>query len=186
MLAAYDVPRMPATSLDREDGMLEQLDDLVSRFERGQLARRDFLVALAALKVGLDRSIAPALFPARNITHVNVRVRDVAESERFYRELFGLPRARDVVGAARALDLPGGGFVSLCALSNPGCGMTDPATPGEIDHFGLGVGNFRREVIARQLEQRGLETFDAGSSVFLKDPNGAWLQLSTPNESFRE
>jgi catechol 2,3-dioxygenase-like lactoylglutathione lyase family enzyme len=116
---------------------------------------------------------------------VNVRVRDVAESERFYRELFGMSRARDVVGAARALDLPGGGFVSLCALSNSDCGRKDPATPGEIDHFGLGVGNFRRAVTARQLQQRGLETVDAGSSVFVKDPDGAWIQLSTPTESFR-
>jgi catechol 2,3-dioxygenase-like lactoylglutathione lyase family enzyme len=119
------------------------------------------------------------------LTHVNVRVRDVKESETFYRELFGLPRVHDVVGAAYALDLPGGGFISLCPMNNPDCGMTDPPALGDIDHFGLGVHNFKEGTTARQLKERGLETYDAGSSVFIKDPNGAWVQVSAPKESFR-
>ena len=120
------------------------------------------------------------------MTHVNIRVRDVKESERFYRELFGLPAVHDVVGAAYALDLPRGGFISLCPLSNPDCGLNDPPTLGDIDHFGLGSDNFKKGTTARQLKERGLETYDAGSSVFIRDPNGAWVQISAPNESFNK
>lgn len=171
--------------------MVQELEGLIAQFEEGHLARRDFLGALVALtSVGTAAASAVtragAMLPARNLTHVNIRVRDVKESETFYRELFGLPPVRDVVGAAYALDMPGGGFISLCPMENPDCGMKNPPTLGEIDHFGVGVDNFRKDVTARQLKDRGLETYDAGSSVFLKDPNGAWLQVSSPKEPFRK
>ena len=170
--------------------MVQELEGLIAQYERGHLARRDFLAALIALTSGAaaapPASRAHAVLPARNLTHVNIRVRDVKESETFYRELFGLPPVHDVVGAAYALDLPGGGFISLCPMGNRDCGMNDPPTLGEIDHFGLGVDNFRKGTTARQLKGRGLETYDAGSSVFLKDPNGTWLQVSAPKESFEK
>ena len=166
--------------------MTQELDELVSLYERGIIARRGFLSALVALMNAPASAATPGLFPARNLTHVNIRVRDPKESERFYREMFGLPPAREVVGAAYALDLSGGGFISLCPLSNPDCGLSDSATPGEIDHFGVGIGNFRPGATASQLKGRGLETVDAGSSVFIKDPNGTWVQLSAPKETFRK
>ena len=166
--------------------MVQQLEELVARFERGHIDRRHFLGALAALTYSPGPSLPPAVLPARNLTHVNIRVRDVKASERFYRELFGLPPVHTVVGAAYALDLPGGGFISLCPLDNPDCGLNGPATLGEIDHFGLGVDNFEQGSTARLLKQRGLETYDAGSSVFVKDPNGTWVQLSAPKESFKK
>lgn len=166
--------------------MIQQLEELVSRFERGHIDRRHFLAALAALTHSTTPSSPSTNLPARNLTHVNIRVRDVKASERFYRELFGLPPVHTVVGAAYALDLPGGGFISLCPLNNPDCGLKDPPTLGEIDHFGLGVDNFKEGGTARLLNQRGLETYDAGSSVFVKDPNGAWVQLSAPKESFKK
>jgi len=152
----------------------------------GQLSRRDVVGALAIRTQAPSRSQSQTAFPARNLTHVNVRVRDVKESERFYRDLFGLPSAREVVGAAFALDVPAGGFISLCPVSNPECGMGDPPTPGDIDHFGLGVENFRERITAEQLRSRGLEVVDGGSSVFVKDPNGVWVHLSAPTETFNK
>lgn len=146
--------------------------------------RRDFLGAVVAMAYATTDAPAAAPLPARNLTHVNIRVRDVAESERFYRELFGLP-VRQVVGAAYALDLPRGGFISLCPLTNTECGMSERPSAGDIDHFGIGIATFRRTVTARELSARGLETVDAGSSVFVKDPNGTWVQLSAPSEPFR-
>ena len=170
--------------------MIQQLEELVAQYERGYLARREFLGAVVALTYGA--TTAPpaartrAVLAARNVTHVNIRVRDVKESETFYREIFGLPPVHDVVGAAYALDLPGGGFISLCPMNNPECGVTDPPALGDIDHFGLGVDNFKEGSTARQLRERGLETYDAGSSVFIKDPNGASIQVSAPKERFRK
>ena len=166
--------------------MIRQLEELVSRFERGHIDRRQFLGALAAVTYSTIPSLPSATLPARNLTHVNIRVRDVRATERFYRELFGLPPVHTVVGAAYALDLPSGGFISLCPLNNSDCGLKDPPTLGDIDHFGLGVDNFKEGSTARLLKQRGLETYDAGSSVFVKDPNGTWVQVSAPTESFKK
>jgi catechol 2,3-dioxygenase-like lactoylglutathione lyase family enzyme len=166
--------------------MIQPLEELVSRFERGDIDRRHFLGALATFTSSARPSSPSAPLPARNLTHVNIRVQDVKAGERFYRELFGLPPVHTVVGSAFALDLPGGGFISLCPLNNPDCGLKDPPALGEIDHFGLGVDNFKEGSTARLLKQRGLDTYDAGSSVFVKDPNGAWVQFSAPKESFKK
>jgi len=54
------------------------------------------------------------------------------------------------------------------------------ADTGDIDHFGLGVDNFRERITAQQLKGLGREGVDARSSVFIKGPNGAWAQLSAP------
>lgn len=166
--------------------MIQHLEELLSQYDDGQLSRRDFVCALAMLAQLPTRSQSGAAFPARNLTHVNIRVRDVKDSERFYRDLFGLPSAREVVGGAFVLDVPAGGFISLCPVRNRGCGMAAPPTLGDIDHFGLGVDDFRERITAQQLKSRGLEVVDGGSSVFVKDPNGAWVQLSAPTETFKK
>jgi hypothetical protein len=75
--------------------MMQQLEELVARFERGHIDRRYFLGALAALTYSTIPSSSAATLPARHLTHVNIRVRDVKESERFYRELFGSPARPD-------------------------------------------------------------------------------------------
>jgi catechol 2,3-dioxygenase-like lactoylglutathione lyase family enzyme len=160
--------------------MPESVDDLVSRFERGELPRREFLSAILALAYSPRPHLGAGVFQARNLTHVNVRVADVKKAERFYRDLFGVPPVRSVVGGAFGLDLPSGGFISLCPVDGPECGLRPPGTTGEIDHFGVGIDDFEEGVTARRLSGLGLEIYDAGSSVFVKDPNGAWVQLSAP------
>ena len=57
--------------------MIQQLEELVSRFERGHIDRRHFLGALAALTHATTPSARSAAQPARNLTQVNMRVRDV-------------------------------------------------------------------------------------------------------------
>lgn len=86
--------------------MIEQIDELVSRFERGQIDRRRFLGAIAAL-TWLPASLSSsATVPARNLTHVNIRVRDIKASEQFYRGLLGLPPAHTPDGAWVQLSAP--------------------------------------------------------------------------------
>ena len=160
--------------------MHERIEALVSQFERGALNRREFVSGLVALGVGPRPSKRRGLVRARDLTHVNIRVRDVPATERFYRDLLGLPASRPVVGNAFALDLPSGGFISLCPLTEPDCGMKQGGPNGEIDHFAIGIDDFREGATASALKARGLEINDAGSSVFVKDPNGTWVQISAP------
>ena len=160
--------------------MHETIEALVSQFERGELGRREFVGGLLALGVGSRSSARRGLVAARDLTHVNIRVRDVSATERFYRDLLGLPASHPVVGNAFALDLPSGGFISLCPLTEPDCGMKQGGPNGEIDHFAVGIDDFREDRTASMLKARGLEINDAGSSVFVKDPNGTWVQISAP------
>jgi catechol 2,3-dioxygenase-like lactoylglutathione lyase family enzyme len=160
--------------------MRTSVEALVSQFERGQLDRREFVGALLAIGVASPSLPRTSLVTARDLTHVNLRVSDVAATERFYRELLGVPASRPVVGGAFALDLPTGSFISLCPLTEPDCGMKQGGPNGEIDHFAVGIDDFREGATAAALKARGLEINDAGSSVFVKDPNGTWIQLSAP------
>ena len=165
---------------------MQYLEELLSRYERGQVGRREFLSALAAMTPLAATGQPPSGFAARHLTHVSIRVRDVRESEKFYRELFGLPPMHDAVGGAFALDLPGGGFINLCPLDSRACGLKNPPTLGEIDHFGLGIENFQEGETTRQLKARGLNPVDAGDSAFIKDPNGTLVQVSAPAEPLKK
>jgi catechol 2,3-dioxygenase-like lactoylglutathione lyase family enzyme len=160
--------------------MVESVEALVTQFERGEIARREFVAGLLAVAVGRRSEGRTGLVAARDLGHVNIRVRDVPATERFYRELLGLPASRPVVGGAFALDLPTGAFISLCPLTEPDCGMKQGGPNGEIDHFAVGIDDFREGATAGALKARGLEINDAGESVFVKDPNGTWVQLSAP------
>lgn len=127
--------------------MIPELEELVSLYERGGIPRRSFLGALVALTSATASRAASPRATSRTSTSACATCK---ESERFYRELFGLPPVREVAGAAYALNLSGGGFISLCPIGNHDRGMSDSPAPGEIDHFGPGVDNFRPGTTASQ------------------------------------
>ena len=80
------------------------------------------VLALTLLAAAPARTLAQdGVLKARSLNHLNVRVADVARSEAFYRQVFGLPSVRPVVGTAFALDFPSGGFISLCPRSVATC-----------------------------------------------------------------
>ena len=156
------------------------VDDVLKQFETGKLTRRQALGAITALAVPTALGAAPAHYRARSINHVNVVVSDVARSEAFYRTLLGVPPRRYIPGDAYALDFPDIGFISLCPAEGGNCYVGE-ATPGRIDHFGIGVENFNAERVAGELEAAGIDGVEiAGASVFARDPDGAAVQLSSP------
>ena len=122
--------------------MMDCIDNLLKQYELGSMNRRDLLAAIALLVTPLPGAAQSGIFRGRSINHLNIRVTDLDRSESFYRRLLGLPARRPVIGAAFALDFPGGGSISLCPLSVASCGVKPNANPGDIDHFGVGVDNF--------------------------------------------
>jgi catechol 2,3-dioxygenase-like lactoylglutathione lyase family enzyme len=166
--------------------MIESIDDLLKQYELGNMTRRELLAALALLFVTPTRSPAQdGLFKARSFNHLNVRVTDVARSESFYRKVLGLPAIRPVVGDAFALDFPAGGFISLCPLSVPTCGLKPDGRPGDIDHFGVGIEGFEAGRVVSQLKAAGFaQVRSAGTSVLVTDPDGTIIQLSAATETY--
>src|SRR5262245_17993007 len=154
--------------------MTENIEALVTQYDRGDLSRRQLLQALAVITA--SRTAAPqtpnnSLTKGRNLHHVNVRVSDVARSEAFYRRIFGLPASRVVQGPDNhGLDLPGGGLIILQRANNP----------GRIDHFCVGVDDFDADRLRAAAKSAGLDRVQgtARDNFFVTDPDGLRVQLS--------
>lgn len=169
--------------------MIESIDALLNQYERGRMTRREVVAAMALLlaprSTQAQGTSQGSIFKGRSINHINVRVTDLARSEAFYRKVLGMPAARPVQGAAFALDLPAGGSISLCPLSVPTCGVKPDGRPGDIDHVGIGIENFDAARVESELKAAGFaQVRNAGTSVFVADPDGTPLQLSAVNETF--
>src|SRR6185369_14776357 len=125
---------------------MKLISDLVSRYERGGLSRRDLiqgltlLVATAAAK-GADSAPETAQLNCSGVDHVSVRVKDLKRSAEFYQSLFGLePRGEDK--EHRILRLGKGRHVIVS--------LRQDEPYGQVDHFGLRSGG-RSD---RRLQQR--------------------------------
>jgi catechol 2,3-dioxygenase-like lactoylglutathione lyase family enzyme len=153
------------------------ITDLVTRFERGGLTRRQLIQGLSALvaagaAVGPAAAQAPKL-QATTINHTSVLVTDLQRSADFYGKVFGLmPVSEDKENKILRLGTGGTGvnatLVSLRA-QNP---------PGLIDHFAISVQGFNRDTATQMLKQHGLTPANNIEFGFhVKDPDGAVVQI---------
>jgi catechol-2,3-dioxygenase len=151
------------------------ISTLLDRFERGALTRRQLIQGLAMLTaVSQTQSAASgslvqeAPLKATKIDHVSVQVTDLPRSVAFYQKIFGFSvlsedKPNEIVrlGSGKVL-------VSLHHKS----------PTGVVDHFAIGIENFNRESVTRELKQRGVNTeenLDAGFHI--KDPEGISVQI---------
>jgi catechol 2,3-dioxygenase-like lactoylglutathione lyase family enzyme len=157
--------------------MTENIEALVTQYDRGDLTRRQLLQALAVITASRTAPQTPNnLMKGRNLHHVNVRVSDVARSEAFYRRLFGLPPSRRVQGPDNhGLDLPGGGLIILQGANDP----------GRIDHLCVGVDNFNAERFRSAVRNAGVGQVqgEAADNFSVTDPDGLRVQISAPDWS---
>jgi len=145
------------------------ISDLVGRFERGRLSRRELIQALALVAAG-SASASAAPLRSGSINHVSVLVSDMARSIDFYGKVFGLTLVNeDKANKIARLGANGKILVSL---------RIEPP-PGVIDHFAIGVENFNRDAVTAQLKEMGItprENLEFGFHV--KDPDGANVQIT--------
>jgi catechol 2,3-dioxygenase-like lactoylglutathione lyase family enzyme len=147
------------------------ISNLVNRFETGALTRRELIQGLVMLAVPAAQAQAQGQAPAlkaAKIDHISIQVSDMPRSLAFYQNIFGLPilnedKANEIVrlGMPRAI-------VSLHRK----------APTGIVDHYAIGVENFNRDSVTRELKQRGItpeENLDAGFHI--KDPEGISVQI---------
>ena len=152
--------------------MEAMISNLVSRFEKGALTRRELVQGLAMLATaGAGASSAAAQetgLKAAKIDHVSMQVSDLPRSVAFYQTMFGVTvisedKPNEIVrlGAGKVL-------VSLHHKS----------PTGVVDHFAIGVEKFNREAVTRELTARGAnpqDNLDAGFHI--KDPEGISVQI---------
>jgi len=145
------------------------ISDLVTRFERGRLSRRELIQALAMV-AATGAAASAASLKAGSINHTSVLVSDMARSIDFYNRVFGLTvMNEDKPNKISRLGIGGKVLVSL---------RVEPP-PGLVDHFAIGVENFNRDAVTRDLKEMGLtprENLEFGFHV--KDPDGANVQIT--------
>ena len=149
------------------------ISDLVSRFEKGSLSRRDLVQGLAMLAVSGTTASAAAQdeieFSTANIDHVSMQVADLQRSVDFYQKTFGFP----VVSEEKALGIVRLGHGRTLVSFN----LQKPT--GIIDHFSIGVPRFTKEAASRYFAQRGLPTGDDPyHGLHVRDPDGNYVQVS--------
>jgi catechol 2,3-dioxygenase-like lactoylglutathione lyase family enzyme len=146
------------------------ISNLVARFERGSLSRRELVQGLAMLAAsGTAATAQEAIdFKTADIDHVSIQVADMQRSIDFYQKMFGFsvvsedkPRSIVRLGNTRTL-------VSLNRES--------PA--GIVDHFAIGVPRFTKEAAASYVKQRGATPLDDPfAGLHVKDPDGINVQI---------
>ena len=148
------------------------ISNLLNRFEKGALTRRELIQGLTMLTAAGSTASAALLqdtgLKAAKIDHVSIQVADLPRSIAFYQKMFGLSvlsedKPNEIVrlGAGKVL-------VSLHHKSPTGL----------VDHFAIGVEKFNKESAAQELKQRGAspeENLDAGFHI--KDPEGISVQI---------
>jgi len=152
------------------------ISDMVQRYERGGLTRRQLIQGLAMLVAAAEAPAqqataqSPDIQPiaATGIDHVSILASDVERSKKFYQDLFSLSvlsedKEHGIVRLGRKRVI-----VSL----------RKEKPYGTVDHFGVGVEGFNKEALTKNLQARGLnpqENWQYG--FFVKDPDGVNVQF---------
>jgi catechol 2,3-dioxygenase-like lactoylglutathione lyase family enzyme len=151
------------------------ISNLVNRFEKGALSRRELVQGLAMLTAAsgaasnaLAQDAGATGLKGVKIDHMSIQVTDLPRAVAFYQKMFGFTvvsedKPNEIVrlGVGKAL-------VSLHHKSPTGL----------VDHFAIGVENFNKESVTRKLKEAGLtpeDNLDAGFHI--KDPEGMSVQI---------
>ena len=116
---------------------------------------------------------------ATSIDHVNMKVKDLEKSVKFYKNLFGFEIKQEE--NANKLDVPskiiGNDTIKLCLYE-----VHDMSPEGGIAHFGFNIANFN-EVIEKCKElgievlYGGIVDWEKSKSVYIVDPSGYEIEL---------
>src|SRR5215467_12120465 len=117
------------------------ISNLVSRFERGLLSRRELVRGLAMLAAG--GTVASAQeglnVGAANIDHVSIQVADLRRSSEFYQKMFAF---KEVSGEPPRNSVRLGHTRTLVSLN-----LAQPTAP--VDHFAIGIPRYNKEAAIR-------------------------------------
>ena len=145
--------------------------DLVNRFEKGALSRRDLIQGLTLLAGAAGAGEAQAQsagLKGMKIDHISIQVTDLPRAIAFYQKVFGL----GIMGEDKPNEIVRMGIGKISVS------LHHKSPTGLVDHFAIGVENFNRDAVTRQLKEMGItpeENLDAGFHI--KDPEGMNVQI---------
>jgi catechol 2,3-dioxygenase-like lactoylglutathione lyase family enzyme len=146
--------------------MKDTISKLLEAYEKGNISRRRLLQGLAILAAGSTAAEA-AGFEGNSINHISLQVSNLQRSTDFYEKAFGCKvNKRD--GNNQLM------FGKDFLVLRPG----NP--PAKVDHFAIGVNNFKKESVTADLKARGVTAKDeqGGAGFHIVDPDGYPVQIS--------
>ncbi len=153
--------------------MCDDVESLVAKYDQGIVNRRQLLAGLAALTAApLAASKSGANQPAfqgKSLNHVTLSVSNVEKSKEFYSSILGVSTVSEQKNGIN-LGL-GDSFLGLYAIKEP----------PRVNHFCIGLDEFRVQVAAERLTQFGVSPFVRKDKpeVYFKDPDGITVQLES-------
>jgi catechol 2,3-dioxygenase-like lactoylglutathione lyase family enzyme len=148
------------------------ISNLLNRFERGALTRRELIQGLAMLTAAsgtvTDAQVPDVNIKGAKIDHVSIQVNDLARSVAFYQKMFALTIVSE--------DKPN--EIVRLGVGKPLVSLHHKSPTGLVDHFAIGVDKFNKELVTRVLKERGAnpeDNLDAGFHI--KDPEGISVQI---------
>lgn len=110
------------------------------------------------------------------IDHINMEVKDLEQSVRFYKNLFGFEIKKEQ--PEEKSKIIGNDNIKLCLYENP-----EMIPEGAIAHFGFHVENFDEVIMICKslgipIKYDGPVQFEKSCSVYISDPNGYDIELS--------
>jgi catechol 2,3-dioxygenase-like lactoylglutathione lyase family enzyme len=153
--------------------MLNQIERLVTEYERGKLSRRTLLAQLGALVTvaGLGRPALAAdektpTFKALGLNHIALDVTNVPRARDFYQRHLGLTMRSD--GGERNCFLDcGDHFVALFKADKPA-----------MNHYCYSIRGYDAANAVERLKAAGLTPRRADNRVYFDDPDGLECQVA--------
>jgi catechol-2,3-dioxygenase len=151
--------------------MEKLVTDLVERFDRGTLSRRQLisgLTAIAAAGSAAPAAAQTAPFTSTRIDHISVQTTSLERSIEFYTKVFGLKVLSE--------DKPN--KIARMGVTKVIVSLHEKAPVGIVDHYAIAIDNFDRAKVTEELAKLGLkaeEHLDYG--FFVRDPEGVPVQI---------
>ena len=149
------------------------ISNLLNRFEKGALSRRGLIQGLTMLTAAggaaLEAQTPAAGLKAAKIDHMSIQVTDLPRSIAFYQKMFGLT----IVSEDKPNEIVRLGMGTKALVS-----LHHKSPTGLVDHFAIGVENFNKDAVTRELKARGVtpeDNLDAGFHII--DPEGISVQI---------
>src|SRR5437016_6529716 len=122
------------------------ISNLVTRFEKGSLSRRELVQGLAMLAASGTAAAQEGVdFKSANIDHISIHCADLKRSVDFYQMMFGFAMVSEE--KPREIIRLGNGRVMIS--------LNHGSPAGILDHFAIGVPRFNKDAVVRHLTQRG-------------------------------
>jgi len=119
------------------------------------------------------------MIKARGLRHINLNVRDIGQSLKFYQDAFGLEVKFWEGKKMVFLNSPGADeTITLCQVKED-----DPVGGGGVSHFGFSIGKNNLDEMVRQVVNAGGKLQSRGEHApgvpyaYFSDPNGYVIEL---------